>query len=187
MPLPLGHAVIGLTAHNLYSQDNSIFRRWSLVAFIIILTNLPDIDVLIGLVFHGNGNAIHRGPTHSLIFALVMGYLAANAWKLCRKIPRIGFKQCSFLILSHVVADCLFTSAPVSFLWPFELNWSFGYAGWGDVFSSVFLKAFQDAGIVAGCAVVLIINLFLKGYYDRLKTVIRDRKISTFLTAPFVK
>ncbi len=172
MPLPLGHAVIGLTTQNLCSQDDSVFRRWRLAAFVIMIANLPDIDVLIGLLFCGNGNAIHRGPTHSLIFALVMGYLVSRAWKLRPNIPRVSFWNGSFLILSHVVADYFFTSSPISFFWPLELNWSFGYAGWGDVFSSVFLKAFQDAGIVLGCAVIVGINLLMRGYSGRLKTFI---------------
>jgi len=164
MPLPLGHAVIGLTTHNLCAQDNSVFRRRSLAVFVIILANLPDIDVLIGLFLCGNGNAFHRGPTHSLMFALVMGYLASNAWKLLANIPKISFKNCSLLVLSHVVADYFFTASPVSFFWPFELNWSIGYAGWGDVVSSVFLKIFRDAEIILGCAVVIIINLLIDAF-----------------------
>jgi len=187
MPLPLGHAVIGLTIQDLSTKSDSIFRCWKSALFVTILANLPDIDVLMGLFSCGNGNAFHRGPTHSLIFTFFMGYLASRAWKLWSKIPRISFQTCSFVILSHVVADSIFTSSPVSFFWPFELNWSFGYAGWGDVVSTVFLEAFRDAGIILGCVVVLLINGFLRGYYRSFKAGVRVRKIFAQLIVPFVK
>ena len=83
MPLPLGHAIIGLTTQNLYSQERSVFKPWKLTLFIILLANLPDIDVLLGLIFAGNGNAFHRGATHSLLFSLVMGYAFSHAWRFC--------------------------------------------------------------------------------------------------------
>jgi inner membrane protein len=76
MPLPLGHLAIGLAAHELGS-DRSAFGRWKLFAAILALSNLPDIDVVFGLVLQWNGCAFHRGPTHSLVFTLAAGLAAS--------------------------------------------------------------------------------------------------------------
>ena len=81
MPLPLGHAFIGAATYELCLDNNSIFRQWQVALFTMVLANLPDLDIFIGLVFRGNGNAFHRGPTHSLLFVLIMGYFASNLWK----------------------------------------------------------------------------------------------------------
>ena len=90
MPLPLGHTAIGLTTHELFSENISAFDQWKMTLFIAVMANLPDMDVLLGLVFAGNGNAFHRGPTHSLTFAVFMGFLASNAWRLGSKYQRWG-------------------------------------------------------------------------------------------------
>jgi hypothetical protein len=51
MPLPLCHAAIGLTTYNLCSKSKSAFNDWKVVVFVAVLANLPDIDVVIGLLF----------------------------------------------------------------------------------------------------------------------------------------
>ena len=55
MPFPLGHAAGGLAIYELYAKNGFKVRLWKAVVFIIVLTNLPDIDMLIGLIVHGNG------------------------------------------------------------------------------------------------------------------------------------
>jgi hypothetical protein len=184
MPLPLAHAAVGLTIHDLYSKNNSPLRCWKTAVFVAILANLPDIDVVIGLLFQGNGNAFHRGPTHSLMFALFMGLLASNAWRLCSQIPRIGFKNCSLLILSHVIADFFFTTSPVSLLWPLEVNWTAGSSGWGDVMNSVLLQPFHDAGIIIGCGVVIILNRLIRGCSDSFRAIAKTSEVFVRQTAP---
>jgi membrane-bound metal-dependent hydrolase YbcI (DUF457 family) len=158
MPLPLGHTAVGLAVQDICFKDHSATNRWPYVLFIAILANLPDIDVLIGLLFQGNGNAYHRGPTHSLAFAFLMGFLASNAWKLWRHIPKMNFLACFMIILSHVGADFLLTSSSVSFFWPLEVHWVAGFKGWGDVISQVFLGAFRDVGIIITCGVLMILK-----------------------------
>ncbi len=158
MPLPLGHTIIGITTYEVCNKKNSAFSHWKLAIYITVLSSLPDIDVVVGLFFQGNGNAFHRGPTHSLFFALVMGFIASIAYKLWRQIPKISFKSCFLLILSHVLADFLLTSSPVSFFWPFQVTWTTGYNGWVDVMNSIFLQSYQDVKIILWCGIVLIIN-----------------------------
>lgn len=158
MPLPLGHTAIGLAVCDLYSKDNTVTTRLGSVLFIAFLASLPDIDVLIGLLFQGNGNAYHRGPAHSIMFAFMMGFPASNAWKLWSQIPKINFLNCFMIILSHVVADFFLTHSSVSFLWPLEVNWAAGHRGWSDVITLVFLGAFRDVGIILICGVIMISN-----------------------------
>ena len=155
MPLPLGHSAIGLATHELSSKDSTL-TKWKVVLFVSVLANLPDMDVVVGLLLRENGAAFHRGPTHSLVFAVIMGWVASMAWKIWPKIPRLGFAICFLVIFSHVLSDLFFTSTPVSLLWPLEVNWSLGHSGWTDVLGTVFLKAFQDAGIVLGCIFIIL-------------------------------
>ncbi len=158
MPLPLGHAAIGWTTHTLIGRKQPSLWNWRKALFITLLANLPDIDIVAGLMLYGNGSALHRGPTHSLLFALLTGLLSANVWRLGRFFPRVDFRICFSLILSHVLADLLLTSAPISFCWPFEVNWSLGHTGWADIFNSILFDSFQDAGIIIGCVAVLLFS-----------------------------
>jgi membrane-bound metal-dependent hydrolase YbcI (DUF457 family) len=162
MPLPLGHTAAGLAIHDLYAKSNDDGPLWKTLTFIIVLTNLPDIDVLIGLVVHGNGNFFHRGPTHSLLFALVIGFIVSNGWRWWSKIPKINPLLCFLLVLSHVVADGLLTNAPVSFWWPLELNLSVGYSGWREILESVLFGTFRDLGTIIVSAVVIFLNRLIR-------------------------
>ena len=157
MPLPLGHIAIGLAAHEV-GTTRSAFNRWKLFAAIVVLSNLPDIDVIIGLLLHWNASAFHRGPTHSLLFALAFGFLASRAAAIWDRLPRLGFWTCFSLILSHVAADALLSPSAVSFLWPLETNWSTGHNGWGDVVGMVLRGDEQDAWIALSCAAVIMIQ-----------------------------
>jgi LexA-binding, inner membrane-associated putative hydrolase len=169
MPLPLGHAAIGLTIQELVSENNSAFDRWEKTLFVAAMANLPDMDVLLGLVFTGNGSAFHRGPTHSLIFAVLMAFLASTAWKLCSRMPRMGFWSCFLVIISHIMADLLFTSSSVSFSWPLEVHWAEGFTNWSDVMCSVFAKTPRDADIIT----VSVLLILLKWWMGRYAPVVR--------------
>jgi membrane-bound metal-dependent hydrolase YbcI (DUF457 family) len=168
MPLPLGHTAIGLATYEITNTQASGWRRLGTLAFITVLSNLPDIDVLFGLLLTGNGDAFHRGPTHSLVFSAVAAFLASHAWKLCARIPRISFVSAFAIVVSHVVADFLFTTAPVSFLWPLETHWSNGVAGWSDVLSSIVFQGFQDAGLMAACAIFIILVRMVRSRSGRV-------------------
>jgi membrane-bound metal-dependent hydrolase YbcI (DUF457 family) len=155
MPLPLGHTAIGLAAYHSVGPAAEPAPRWKLLVWIILLANLPDSDVVLGLLVDGNGNLFHRGPTHSLVFALTTGYLAARAGRLSRHIPALGFVTCFLLVFSHVVADMVFTTAPVSLLWPFEVHWSAGHSGWGQVAYAAIFESIRDTGIFIGALVYI--------------------------------
>jgi hypothetical protein len=149
---------IGFAAHEISCKNSTTCPWWKTAVFIGILANLPDVDVLVGLVFRGNGWAFHRGPTHSLVFALLMACLASRAWKIWSHAPKTSFLSCFLMILSHVIADSWIGNSAVSLFWPFEVSWATGHIGWGGVVSSVFLNSLNEADIimVGGLGVVLI-------------------------------
>ena len=166
MPLPLGHAAIGLMTYEACS-GNSAFQRWKRFIFIAALANLPDIDVIFGLIIQWNGNAFHRGPTHSLIFAIIAGlisYIIAKRWFAVRGIT---YWFSIMLILSHVVADALLTSSPVSFFWPFEIYWSQGHASWTHIVHSILFESLQDGWLVLYCGVGIVLLRLLRRYFTQ--------------------
>lgn len=139
-------------------KNDTETNRLALAAFIVFLVNLPDIDIVIGVLLQGDEGAFHRGPTHSLLFGILMGFLAANAWRITSQIPRIDLLTCFLLILSHVAADFFFTRSRVSFFWPLELNWVARCTELGDIIIPVFLRNYRDAGILAICGVIVLLN-----------------------------
>lgn len=170
MPLPLGHSAIGFATHSLISNDKGCFNKWQLAIFIVILSNLPDIDVLLGLILQNNGSAFHRGPTHSILFALIMRFIASKSSKLWSHIPVISFKTCFMLILSHVAADNFLTNSPVSFYWPFEVSCSTGNIGWNQVIHTVFFDAVKDTGILLICICIITLVMIIRRFNFLRKT-----------------
>ena len=158
MPLPIGHAAIGFTTHSFCGGREFGGSRWKVLLAILILSNLPDVDVVLGIVFVGNGNVFHRGPTHSLIFALIGGLLAYGVCRVWSRLPELSFSICFLLILSHILADALFTSSPISFFWPITVNWSAGHSGLGDVVNLVLFGNYQDWKIIIGCASLVLLR-----------------------------
>lgn len=158
MPAPLGHATIGLATYAYCCKDRSILSCWKTLVYVIVLANLPDLDVLVGLIAHGNGNVFHRGPSHGFLFALTMGPLAFRASRWWVAMPRLNFIWCFLVILSHVLADAIFTNAPVSLWWPLEVYKITGYCGWNDVFYSVVRGSYLDVAVVVGFGTLLLVN-----------------------------
>jgi membrane-bound metal-dependent hydrolase YbcI (DUF457 family) len=157
MPLPLGHTAIGLLTHEATNPQPQAGERLKWFFIITVLANLPDADVIVGLVLDGNGSLFHRGPSHSLLFALLAGFGVSFVSRHWRILPRIRFHVAFGLVLSHVVADALFTTSPVSFLWPLEVNWSTGYSTLSDVIHSVLFEGIRDLGLVLVSAVSMMV------------------------------
>ena len=175
MPLPIGHAAIGFATHSFCNGNESSCGRWKVLLGILILSNLPDVDVVLGIVFIGNGNVFHRGPTHSLIFALIGGFLASEVWRLWSQLPKFSFRICFLPILSHILADSVFTSSPISFFWPITVNWNAGYSGLGDVLNLVLFGHYRDGKIIIGCASLVLLHRTLMA----LATLSSDQKLKS--------
>jgi len=166
MPLPLGHSAIGFATHCLISdlilKEKNSLNNWQAAILIVILSNLPDIDVLFGLIFQSNGSAFHRGPTHSILFAFTMGFIASKFSKLWPNMPTLSFKACFMLIFSHVMADYFLTDSAVSFYWPFEANWSTGTSGWSQVIHTVIYDTVEDSEILLICTCIIMLVTIAK-------------------------
>lgn len=175
MPMPLGHTAIGLVAFETARSAQRRGSRLVLCAYITLLANLPDLDILFGLLVTGNGSAFHRGPTHSLLFALATGYLASWLMRRWPNGPQLGFAMSALLVFSHVAADMLLTSAPVSLLWPLELNWSMGYSDWGNVIHLALFQSLQDFVIACLAGIYLFILRKLRG-----TTVVHEALLALF-------
>ena len=174
MPFPLGHAAIGLATYEVCATK-SAGLRWRYLAAIAVLANLPDIDILFGLLLKVNGFAYHRGPTHSMLFAVLMGFCIAQMCRRWSVMPQLNFYQCTLLILSHVVSDAWLTTSPVSFFWPFEVYWSAGNGGWTDVVHSVVTDSDRDIGIVAVCILFMVLYRLSRTHWVQLRLVARHR------------
>ncbi len=179
MPLPLGHTAIGLAAFETANTKDRCDSRLRLFIYVTILANLPDIDMLFGLLINGNGAAFHRGPTHSLLFAITAGFIATQMGRLWRNVPSLGFGLNTLLIFSHVIADMLFTTAPVSLFWPLELNWSTGYAGWMDVIDMALFQSIRDLliAVVAGVYMFGVRYVRQKAFFAEDKFAVAKNRI----------
>ena len=175
MSLPIGHAAIGFATHSLCSGNESSSGRWKVLPGILILSNLPDVDFVLGIVFIGNGNVFHRGPTHSLIFALIGGFLASGVWRLWSRLPKFSFRISFLLILSHILADSILTGSPISFFWPITVYWSAAYSGLRDVLNLVLFGHYRDGKIIIGCASLVLLHRTLMA----LGIVSNDQKLKS--------
>jgi membrane-bound metal-dependent hydrolase YbcI (DUF457 family) len=158
MSLPIGHSAIGFTVYGLFYGSRLRLRLWKVPLGILLLSNLPDVDVALGIVLHGNGSAFHRGPTHSLVFALIAGYLFSTLWKSWDQSVTMSFRISLALILCHVLADSFFTNSPISFFWPLAVNWSGGYSGFRNVVDLVLFGNYQDLPVILGCAFLILLH-----------------------------
>ena len=122
MPSSIAHASVAVLLAPLFGRD-TVDRRTTMTA--AAAAAIPDLDA-IGRPF-GLGDVTwlggHRAFTHSIVFALVAGILAAvwsrrGAWRHARK---IGL-YVGLVVLSHGVLDAFTTYGEgVSFLAPFSM------------------------------------------------------------------
>ena len=160
----MSHAVVGVAVGTLTSLP---IRRRALWALSAALPVLPDLDVLglaVGIPFHSMWG--HRGISHSLAGAAVVGLLAALLVRRRLDGP-LGLLALDFAAItaSHGVLDALTSGGPgVAFLAPFDSTryffpWrpipvsplaSHFFSEWGwRVFSSELALIWLPAGLVA--------------------------------------
>ena len=123
MPSPIGHSLSGLFVYFLFNRKR--FSNWMVLALLLFMANLPDLDFLLGFI-KGNPNAYHHQFMHSLIFVVAVALIIAFAFN---KLLTQGRYFLSFIWLcipgfTHLFLDALSrdTSAPygMQLLWPFS-------------------------------------------------------------------
>jgi membrane-bound metal-dependent hydrolase YbcI (DUF457 family) len=129
MATTVAHGLIGICAFCAANATLPAGRRlpielsWLVIAF--VAANLPDIDIIFGLVLSGNHSALHGGVTHSLAFATFCTLVALVTWRDPRQ--RIIFALLvGFLVVSHIIVDTLtgpqlglHEGSGTPLLWPF--------------------------------------------------------------------
>ncbi len=102
----IGHVAVGMAFGRAYSAEPAIARR-AMVAF-SVLAMWPDVDAL-GFAFGVPYDSTfgHRGATHSLIVALVLGALAYPLAKRWRLPPRRTAIFATLVAVSHGLLDTM--------------------------------------------------------------------------------
>jgi inner membrane protein len=172
----LGHVALGLVAARAYHERTDV-PLVPLAAVGILLAALPDTDLMVRAHFATEGTAFaHRGLTHSLAFAVVLGAVVgwlASRWGLPRLLTSMF---AAATLASHGLVDMFSdTSLGSELFWPFSsarylapvrpvlcapLGWAF----------------FSRAGLTAVVREVVVFwPLFLYGLYPRPAAIRGER------------
>lgn len=123
MPSPVGHTLTGLCGFLLAQRYVIPQKQLGLLGGCVLLSLLPDFDVVPGLLL-GDPRLFHHQGSHSVTAAGLVGFLIgclATWWRLNGRWWGIGGGS---LYLSHVILDT-FVDDPsppfgVQLLWPFS-------------------------------------------------------------------
>lgn len=123
MPSPVGHTLAGLCGFILVRQYVAPRQRLQLLFGSVFIANMPDLDILPGLLL-GDPRAFHRQGMHSLTAAAMTGVLVAllaKRWNLKKIQWGIWAAE---VYASHILLDMLLDDPSPPFgvqaLWPFS-------------------------------------------------------------------
>ncbi|QIZ71985.1 metal-dependent hydrolase [Oxynema aestuarii] len=128
MPSPVGHTLAGLCGFLLGRERiPPQQRRWWLASCVAI-ANLPDLDILPGLMLYGDPSEFHRDATHSIFVGMA---IAGSVWAIAKsrglKPHRLWGVYTGGLYLSHILLDMLvadpFPPTGVQAFWPFSFDY----------------------------------------------------------------
>jgi inner membrane protein len=118
MPSPIGHTLAGCAVASALIPPGAP-QAWEVWALCLISANLPDVDFIPGLLTR-NPRAWHRGPSHSVMAALVVAGLGASlvTWPSMPWLTRAGLIFLAYG--SHVGLDYFTPGRGVLLGWPFS-------------------------------------------------------------------
>ncbi len=151
MALPVAHALFGVSVAAPYLPKGPLKGNLKTILIAAGLGVLPDFDYLFYRVLDW-GESWHRSFSHSLVFALVVGALAAFVFG---PFTTRLFVLYSLAIFSHPILDALISEYPsgVQLLWPFSTHmFSFALVDYPTIFG----QSHETSVIVAR---VLLISL----------------------------
>jgi membrane-bound metal-dependent hydrolase YbcI (DUF457 family) len=119
MPLALGHFAVGLLTDSAFERPQTTTRKKLSILFLLV--NIPDIDVVISWLATGNPYTYHRLFTHSILFTILAAAAFSNLYKVFPSFPKLSYRWCYWMVMSHLIADYLTTPWNVAFLWPLGL------------------------------------------------------------------
>ena len=119
MPLPVIHSYAGYSIYK-YSLSEDEKKSWRMAALLMVMANLPDLDMLPGMFF-GNAEMFHRSATHSLAAGFICSIFVAVIARLWKK---VSFAKIFWISLaayfSHIFLDALTGTVRFMF-WPFKI------------------------------------------------------------------
>lgn len=168
MPSPLGHSLIGSAFYAGLNRQHRLLQDLPFFFFIILLSNLPDIDIIFGLLA-GQPEKYHPLYTHTLGFTILTGLVLWLTAKVFRLKNPAGLALLGFsLVFLHVLTDTFSydTRPPVGvmLLWPLTDHYfnflpifspSFDRRSW-DVISWRNFWAFAVESIIGGFIILLV-------------------------------
>lgn len=123
MPSPVGHTIAGLCGFIVFQKKAAPCQWIWVLLFSVFIANLPDVDMLPGLLI-GDIRSFHHQGMHSVTAAVLAGLLAAilaGQWKLNSMVWGLWGGSIYF---SHVFLDLLVNDPSPPFgaqlLWPFS-------------------------------------------------------------------
>jgi membrane-bound metal-dependent hydrolase YbcI (DUF457 family) len=136
MPLPIAHGLIGAAVIAATARDARPRVIWKEMALGAVLAIAPDFDIFLTSVMHWE-KTWHRGATHSLVWALGMGFLLALPMRGARLRMGLAFAAATF---SHAILDWLVSvRGGVAVLWPFTTHrFALGLYEYPDVLNPVY-------------------------------------------------
>lgn len=166
MSYPLGHAVVGYAVCKLSFPTGSNNLNFKDYAWLVILSSLPDFDVVPGILFYGNGSAFHRGASHSLFFVLIASVIASRLWKPGKvEDPLKVFIVAFLLLLSHLLVD-LADSSLISLWWPLQSPYeSSSFKSLSTVAKELVTAGFREVSICLACVSVLAVKRYFKSIF----------------------
>ena len=120
----VGHSLAALATGRgvATKKERALLFSWPVTLALVVLANIPDLDVVIWILFKPAGMTPHRGASHSLIFAVG---LALVAWLIVSRAGKRGgfVLPIAFVLaaMTHPVLDYFMAGGPrVPFWWPFS-------------------------------------------------------------------
>ena len=120
----LGHIAVGMAASRVYANPAVQRPAAAAMLFWAALSFLPDADVIgFGFGVRYGDEWGHRGATHSLVFALLVGVIAgAAAPAFKQRALRTGIFA-TLVLASHGLLDTLTNGGlGIALFWPFDLT-----------------------------------------------------------------
>lgn len=107
MPSPVGHSLAGLCGYFLARHRASgKLSKPQLLIGSILLSNLPDFDMVPGLLLFGEPARFHRQASHSFITAVVVGAIVSIIMKRF-KVRGRWFGWIAGLYVIHILIDMM--------------------------------------------------------------------------------
>jgi inner membrane protein len=167
----LGHIAVGMAASRVHDRTRDL--HWLSALSWAALSMLPDADIVglpLGVAYAAPWG--HRGATHSMMFAVAVGFgIGVAAWSRRSRAPLVTWLLATAVLASHGLLDTLTDGGMgCALLWPFDRTRYF--APWRPIpVSPIGLDYLSPYGLmVAITEFVVFAPLFVYALMPRRRT-----------------